>query len=473
MFRQSRWSRAAAIPIAAGLVWLWLAATFGMVGFFFSLIPGCLLLASGVSILLWPGDARITSFTAAGGLLGVPLAVPAFAVAGPGVALLLIALSAASFLAAGALAIRWEPHTPDVPPPEPTLRLAAEVAVDEIVVASMQVTLPLVSGDDWQRIRAEVIEASELFEARGWLEKPTTYHEEPPELEDPSMVPARTRGIDYEHLSFESGYEPHADEPGRERWLSYAANRTAHAWVVRHPGPPRPWLVAIDGFQTGFPLMDLSAFPPRLYVEQLGMNMICPVLPLHGRRKAVRRSGDGFLAGDVLDTVHAEAQAMWDIRRVLSWVRGQGAPAVGVFGASLGGYQASLLAGLDEDIACSIAGIPLADIPRVFWRHGPPLLIRHGEHHGVQRDQVSEVMSVISPLTLEPRIPRERRYIFAGVCDRIVPADQARDLWEHWERPRIVWHQGGHLTCMSSPAVKGLMRDALEESGLTQSAASG
>ena len=52
----------------------------------------------------------------------------------------------------------------------------------------------------------------------------------------------RVRGLDYEHLHFDSGYEPHPDEPGRERWLAYAANRTAHAWVVRHAGGERPWL---------------------------------------------------------------------------------------------------------------------------------------------------------------------------------------------------------------------------------------
>ena len=84
MFRQSRWSPGATLPIICGLVWLWLAASFGVLGFLFSVIPGCLLLASGVSILLWPGDTRILSFTAVGGLLGLPLALPAFYVAGPG-----------------------------------------------------------------------------------------------------------------------------------------------------------------------------------------------------------------------------------------------------------------------------------------------------------------------------------------------------------------------------------------------------
>jgi dienelactone hydrolase len=467
MFQQSRWAREAMVPIAGGLAWLWYAASFGAVGFLFSVIPGCLLLASGVSILLWPGDLRITSFAAIGGLLGVPLALPATVVAGPGTAALLIAFSAASYLAAGAVAVRWEPHTPDVPLPRPSVRLSAQVAADEMVLGSMLTTLPMVSGDNWRRVQREVVDARYLLESQGWLEKPSDYHRTPPDLEKPSLSPGRTRGIAFEHLRFESGYEPHPEEPGRQRWLSYAPNRTAHAWVLRHPGPPRPWLVLIHGFQLGWPLADLALFDPRFFHEKLGLNLVYPVLPFHGKRKVGRRSGDGFLTGDVLDTVHAEAQAMWDIRRLLSWVRAQEALGVGVHGVSLGGYQTALLACLDDELACAVAGIPVTDIPRVFWRHGPPLLIRHGEHVGVERNEVSEIMNVISPLRLAPKVAPERRYIFGGISDRLVPPDQVRDLWKHWGEPRIVWYQGAHVTFRGEPEVRRMVRDALRESGLT------
>jgi dienelactone hydrolase len=466
MFDQTRWIPLGVVPILSGLAWLWCAASFGVVGFLFSMIPGCLLLASGMSILLWPGDARIASFTALGGMLGVPLALPAFFVAGPGTALLLIGLSIASYLTAGAVAVRWEPHTPDVPLPEPSLGLSAQVAADEVVLGTMLMTLPIVAGDDWRRIRGEVIEARELFESRGWLEKPETYHREVPALEAPNLAARRSRGYDFEHLSFESDYEPLIDEPGRARWLAYTPNRTAHAWVVRHAGPPRPWLVLIHGFQLGNPLVDFGLFDPRYFAEKLGLNLVYPVLPFHGARKVGRRSGDGFLTGDILDAVHAEAQAMWDIRRILGWVRAQGAPAVGVHGVSLGGYQTALLSGLDSDLACAIPGIPLTDISRALWRHGPDLLIRHGENVGMQRDEVSEVLSVISPLALEPRVPRERRYIFGAVADRLVPPDQVRDLWDHWERPRIVWYPGAHVTFQRDRQVRRLVRDALDESEL-------
>jgi len=467
LVEQKRWSRDGAVPILAGAAWLWFASGFGLLGFAFSLIPGCLLFAAGLSILLWPGDLRISSFAALGGLLGVPLAIPAFWVAGPGTALLLVGLSAASYLAAGAVAVKWEPHTQEVPAPEPSLRLSAEVAADEVVLATMLTGLPVVTGDAWSRVRDEVIAARDLFESRGWLERPAAYHREPPLLEAPTLVPVRARGVDFEHLRFESGYTPHEGEPGRERWLGYVPNRTAHAWVLRHPGPPRPWLVCIHGFQLGWPWADFALFDPRHFHHALGLNLVYPMLPFHGERKVGRRSGDGFLTGDVLDSVHAEAQAMWDIRRILGWVRRQDAPAVGVFGISLGGYQAALLAGLDDGLASVIAGVPLTDIPRALWRHGPPLLIRDGEQRGIQRDEVSEVMNVVSPLALHPKLPVERRFLIGGVADRLVPPDQVRDLWRHWERPRIVWYQGGHLTFNRSREVRHLIRDALAAGGLT------
>ena len=461
-----RWPVAAWIPLVSGLTWLWCAASFGVVGFLFSVIPGCLLLSSGVSMLLYPGDLRIPQYAALGGLVGVPLAVPVLWVAGPGTWLLLEGLSVASFLAAGFAGVQHEPAHEDVPVPEPSIRFGAEVGIDEALLATMSLTMAMPNGPRVQELRREVHAARELWQARGWLEKPADYHERPPALEKPEIRTRSQRGLDYEHLVFESEYEPRGEEPGRDRWLGYRNNRTAHAWVVRHREPGRPWLLCTHGYQMGSPLVDLAAFEAERLHHKFGMNLVFPVLPLHGARKAGRRSGDGFLSGDAIDTVHAEAQAMWDLRRLLSWARAQGAEKIGAFGLSLGGYQTALLASLDGDLACAMPGIPLADVSRAVWRHGPPLYIRYSENQGVVHDEVAEVLSVVSPLALEPRVPHERRYIFGAVADRLVPPDQVRDLWRHWDRPRIAWYQGGHVTFRFHPQVRRLMADAFRETGL-------
>jgi pimeloyl-ACP methyl ester carboxylesterase len=463
LFEQQRYPREAWVPIAAGLVWLWCAASFGVVGFLFSLLPGCLLLASGVSTLLYPGDLRIPQFAALGGLLGVPLALPAFFVAGFATAALLVALSAASFVAAGLVSVRQAPHHDEVPPPVPTLRLGAEVAADEALLATMALSLPMTRPDELGRVRRDVHAARELYRDRGWLEKPASYHALPPLLERPEIRRARTGAIDFEHLRFESGYEPRAEEPGRDAWRAHAVNRTAHAWVVRRGEGAGPWLVCLHGYQMGLPAIDLRAFEVEKLHRARGLNLALPVLPLHGPRKAGRRSGDGFLAGDPLSTVHAFAQAMWDVRRLLTWVRAQGATRISVFGLSLGGYATALLASLDDGLAGAIAGVPLADVSRAVWRHGPPLQIRYFEERGVVHEEVSEVLRVVSPLALEPKLPRERRFLFGAVADRLVPPDQVRDLWRHWERPRIVWYQGGHVTFRLHRDVRALLDEAIGE----------
>jgi hypothetical protein len=199
------------------------------------------------------------------------------------------------------------------------------------------------------------------------------------------------------------------------------------------------------------------------------MNLLVPTLPLHGPRKSGRRSGDGFFSGDPLDAVHAEAHAMWDLRRLLGWLReDQEATQIGVMGFSLGGYNTALLASLDEGLACAIAGIPVTDFVRTYYRHLPPLQLDSALRSGLAEPDLRDILRVVSPLALEPRVARERRWIFGGVADRLVPADQVRDLWKHWEKPRIAWYPGSHLTFRLHPNVPQLVLTALVDSGLSR-----
>jgi hypothetical protein len=376
-----------------------------------------------------------------------------------------------SVLTPGVLAARWAglaqlPVVADVPPTRWSIGLVPKLLLDEVFFLTEALSIRLISVRDRRRIADEVTATLEYFAARGFLDRPADYHVQPPALEPAAMRPATSRGLAYQHLTWASEYEPHPGEPGRERWLGYVRNRSAHAWLLRHPGPPRPWLVCAHGYRMGFPLADFTGFPAAWFHHELGLNVAFPVLPLHGPRKIGVRTGDGFLSGDYLDTIHLQTQALWDIRRLLRWLEAEDGQPIGAYGLSLGGYTATLLAALEGDLACAIAGIPATCYVGLTRWVVPAWLLQLAEYAGVTLDRIERIVRVISPLALPPKVPWDRRFLYAATADRLVPPATVHALWEHWGRPRLDWYEGSHTSFGWEATVRGLLSDALARSGL-------
>jgi hypothetical protein len=320
------------------------------------------------------------------------------------------------------------------------------------------------------RVAEEVGEAARVFAARGWLDEPERYHGTPPALTDDEVRVRRVRGVrqSFDVVSFKSGYEPHAGEPGRDRWLAYEGNTVVRAWMLRHR-EPRPWIVGVHGARMGTPNIDLSLFHASWLHEELGLNVLLPVQPLHGRRRRGAPKGTTYPAGDFLDNVHGAAQAVWDVRRALSWIRAQDPAApIGLTGVSLGGYVSSMVASLDPDLACAILGVPVVDFVDLMEAHAPseadfdlrPLL-----------EPARQVSRVVSPLAMQPAIPLDRRFLYAGLADRVIhPTRQVMRLYEHWGRPETHWYRGGHVLFFRA-GVQPFVRDALVRSGLVAGSA--
>ena len=375
------------------------------------------------------------------------------------------------------LGLRWAgrigaSHREGVPRPARSLGLALKIAADELFFATELVSGALSVGrSDRRRLARELDAAHELFQGRGWLARPESFHERPPALTEVALRDARVGRRRYRHLSFASGFAPREGAPGRARWMRYGPNRTAHAWVLRHEGSARPWVVCVPGFRMGQPAVDFTGFRAGWLHEELGLNVAIAVLPFHGPRRVGRRSGDGYLSGDFVDTLHAQAQAVWDLRRLVGWLRREAAPAVGAYGVSLGAYTVSLLAALEPELDCVVAGIPASSFVGLARTNVPPGLLELAELLGFPFARIEALLRVVSPLALRPSVPAERCFIYAGTADRLAPPGQAFDLWQHWGRPRVAWYAGSHISFLFEPTVRSLLREALGPDGLLRARA--
>jgi hypothetical protein len=163
-----------------------------------------------------------------------------------------------------------------------------------------------------------------------------------------------------------------------------------------------------------------------------------------------------------MNTVFTIAQGAWDIRRILGWLRAErGAERVGITGISLGGYMASLVAGLEPDLACVIAGVPEADLVRGMRRQIDPLLPPYYEQWGLSWAPLEQVFTVVSPMSLPSLVPRDRLFIYAGLLDRWVRPGNVKDLWNHWDQPEILWYEGSHLSFPFERSVRRFVDDAV------------
>ncbi len=352
----------------------------------------------------------------------------------------------------------------ELPVARPTLALAAQAFRDEILLASFSLLRRAPNASTLERIDREVAAALEFCGDRGWLENPEGFFAEPPPLTDVTVKPVNSMGRNYQRIAFDSEYEPHADEPARDRWLSYTGNNREYALMFRHR-QPRPWLVCVHGAEMGRAALDPMLFHAWHLYRDLSLNVVLPVLPMHGPRARGLPKGVAFPSEDVLNDVHGAAQAVWDIRRLLSWIRSQQPDAmIGLNGISLGGLIGSLVASLDDELTCAILGVPAVDLVDLVGRHAGL-----SGHDGLHRtmNSAKPIGRMASPLALTPRVPMQGRFIYAGIADRLVhPRDQVTRLWEHWGRPEIHWYQGGHAGFFRSQPVQRFIDKALVQSGL-------
>jgi pimeloyl-ACP methyl ester carboxylesterase len=239
-------------------------------------------------------------------------------------------------------------------------------------------------------------------------------------------------------------------------------NDTVLVRLLRHRQADRPWIVCLHGFGQGASRFDLTTLWANYFHATLGFNVAVPVLPFHGPRKPPGR--DRLLSVDLVMTLHGLSQAIWDVRRLVSWINHSSRAPVGIYGLSLGGYLAALLAGI-ERLECVVAGIPFIDVLGLMTHHRVP----PAYSHILSTDVAENAFRVVSPLAVTPLLSPNLRAVFAARGDQFVPASQSVALAQAWERSPVHWYSGGHTGYLLSRETKafvaGLLHDALCSSG--------
>lgn len=355
------------------------------------------------------------------------------------------------------------PIATDVPIPLPSVAVAAKLVVDEGLLWAMSKLTPQSdSREDLISADRELNSALEYYDHMGWIDDPQSFHATPPVLEKPEMLSAWAGTMRYEEMRFASEYSPPDHDPARDAWMSQTENTIAHARVMRHRGAQRPWIICLHGFGMGTTWTDFGAFRSDYMHRVLGMNVINYVAPLHGPRARKGSHGRDYFDNSPTSPIHGGAQAVWDLRRIIGWIRSQGDARIGVHGMSLGGSFASLLATLEPDLDCVVAGIPATSFSELFRMHTEEVK-RPGDDFW---HRLSRLHRVISPIAQPVQVPQDRLFIYAGLVDRLVPPELPRALWSHWGEPRILWYHGSHVTSVIEPSVRNFLDDAFVQTGL-------
>ena len=247
------------------------------------------------------------------------------------------------------------------PPAHRSLRQAGETGLDEFFLSANALVRPV---PDVESLRRAMVRA----------ERRRRPHWSAPPRPAPGSQGARATGdlhrlglrdfLRTAELSFDLLLPPVLR--ARVPWTGSSPNHVAQALVLRHPGPPRSWVICIHGAGQGR-RSDLVSFRARHLHQALGLNVALPVLPLHGPR-TVR----GVRVPDFDPTTNLAAilQATHDVRRLVTWISSaQRAPHIALYGVSLGGNVASVIAGVEPDVDSVIAGIPVTRLTRLLTHH--------------------------------------------------------------------------------------------------------
>ncbi len=289
--------------------------------------------------------------------------------------------------------------------------------------------------------------AFEFYAESGLNSDLERYHPAPKPLDNIRVHTRRpTRKGTIERWTWESGFRT-LDRAVQDEWDAYEANRTCHVELWRHRGEPRPTIIFVHSWATGFFHLQREVYRQRSFYSS-GLNVATFILPFHGARTPTQAwfGGQLFPSTQAHHANEAFAQAIWDLRGLVQHFKRRGSSHVGVMGQSIGGYTVAMLAAVEDQLDFCIPMIPVSSLAEMMWQLGEGRPSRTAaEARGVTKERIAALYRGHTPIAHPPKLPKNRLMIVAGKGDRVCRPDQVELLWNHWQQPHIHWFAGGHM----------------------------
>ena len=240
-------------------------------------------------------------------------------------------------------------------------------------------------------------------------------------------------------------------------------NNTVHLRVW--PGPQGMRSPAMILLHSLFSASDVGYVHWAGVLNRLGWTAIFYDLPYHYRRRPRGTwSGELVFGGNLIRSAETLRQAVAETRMIARMARTAGAPQVGLWGMSLGGWVASLALCHEPDFSCAWLVQPIPDVATAIWDSpGGWVIRRQMEARGLNREQASRMLPMVCPSFGKPKLPAEKILLVGGRHDRIARPAQLCALAREWGGAHYREVAQGHIGYQAMPMTwrwgTGLMPD--------------
>jgi pimeloyl-ACP methyl ester carboxylesterase len=228
-------------------------------------------------------------------------------------------------------------------------------------------------------------------------------------------------------------------------------NNTVHlrVWPGRE-GLKSPAMILLHSL---FSASDVGYVHWASVLNRLGWTAIFYDLPYHYRRRPKGTwSGELVFGGNLIRSAETIRQAVAETRMVARMAREAGAPRVGLWGMSLGGWVASLTLCHEPDLTCAWLVQPIPDVGTAIWDSpGGWVIRRQMEARGLRREQASRMLPMVCPSFGKPKVSPDKILLVGGRYDRIARPAQLQNLAKEWGGVHYREVGQGHIGYQAMP----------------------